>query len=763
MIEHINLLRNIGQFDSVSPPDNIAFTPFSLIYAENGRGKTMLAAVLRSLATGDPELISERQRLGSANPPHIVLSHSGQQAVFQNGAWTHTVPEIAIFDDAFVAANVCSGIDLSASNRQNLHELILGAQGVALNTALKKHVERIEKHNVDLREKDEAIPAAARGPCTVDAFCDLQADPDIDAKIQETERRLAAAKSTDAIRQRPDFIQISLPDFDVDAINAVLGQTLADLEADAAARVRTHLASLGPGGEAWVAEGMPRIALASEGLDNDICPFCAQDLEGSELIAHYQAYFSDAYETLKTAIRQTGIDIRDAHAGDIPAAFERGIRTVVQNHEFWKDFAELPEIAVDTAAISREWTVAREAVVVQLRAKEASPLEQMALTAEALKANRVYRVRIAEIAALSDSLIACNERLDIAKEQAAADDLATLNDDLSRLNAGKARFDPSIAPHCDAYLAEKAAKRTTEGQRDQTREALDRYRQQIFSAYEEAINDYLRRFNATFRLGQVQSVNIRVGSSASYCIVINQQNVNVTAEKGPSFRNTLSAGDRNTLALAFFFASLDQDPNLSQKIVVIDDPMTSLDEHRSRNTRQEMRTLYARVIQMVVLSHSKPFLCALWEDLNTDTRSAYCISRAVVGSELTEWDVRNDSITEHDKRHELLSRYTQAGDPAIERSVAQALRPILEAFMRVAYPAHFPPGTILGPFIGVCRDRLGLHTEILSEADTNELRALLDYVNRFHHDTNAAWETEAINDAELIDFAGRTLLFASRR
>jgi hypothetical protein len=139
------------------------------------------------------------------------------------------------------------------------------------------------------------------------------------------------------------------------------------------------------------------------------------------------------------------------------------------------------------------------------------------------------------------------------------------------------------------------------------------------------------------------------------------------------------------------------------------------------------------------------------------------INRAAVGSELAIWDVRNDSITEHDKRHELVSRYLQASDPVIERGVAQALRPILEAFMRVAYPAAFPPGTLLGPFIGLCQQRLGTANEILSAADTTELRALLDYANRFHHDANPAWETEAINDAEIVDIAQRTLLFASRR
>lgn len=293
--------------------------------------------------------------------------------------------------------------------------------------------------------------------------------------------------------------------------------------------------------------------------------------------------------------------------------------------------------------------------------------------------------------------------------------------------------------------------------------ALDQYRQQTFPTFEAAINDYLLRFGASFRIGEVQSVNNRAGSSASYVVVINEQNVDVTAAAGPSFRNTLSSGDRNTLALAFFFASLQQDPNLANKIVLIDDPMTSLDDHRTLRTREEIMVLAARVRQIIVLSHSKPFLCSLWEQADRNGSVALRINRAAVGSEITVWDVHSDSVSEHDKRHELVRGYLQVANPAREREVAQALRPILEAFMRVAYPEQFPPGTLLGPFIGICEQRVGGANEILSRADIVELRSLLNYANRFHHDSNPAWQTAAINDAELSDFSQRTLIFASRR
>lgn len=281
MIEKIQLLRNVGQFDSVNAAQ-FDLLKLTLIYAENGRGKTTLAAVLRSARTGDPSTILERHRLGALHPPHILLRDRTGMIAFQDGTWSRTLPDIVVFDDQFVSENVCSGMELETEHRQNLHELILGAQGVTLNAELQGHVDAVEQHNKNLKGLQETIPAAVRGRFTIDAFCAVDARADIDEAIQEAERGLAAAKSSEAVRTRPPFSAVDLPVFDMDALNGVLQRGLPELDAEAAARVQAHLRRLGAGGENWVAEGVPRIA-------DDTCPFCAQDLRASPVIAHYQA------------------------------------------------------------------------------------------------------------------------------------------------------------------------------------------------------------------------------------------------------------------------------------------------------------------------------------------------------------------------------------------------------------------------------------------------------------------------------------------
>lgn len=767
MINRLQLLRNVGLFDSVNAAANIPLARLTLVYAENGRGKTTLAAILRSLATGNAIPIAERRRLAAQNPPHVVLECTGgpPPATFQNNAWNRTFPNMAVFDDVFVDQNVYSGLAVGADHRQNLHELILGARGIALNKQLQQLVAQIETHNTALRTKAAAIPVAERGGFSVDDFCALPARTDIDLAIQTAERNLAAAREQDSVRSTSVFEVLSLPAFDVAAIEQVLQQDMPGLDAVAAARVQAHLAGIGAGGEAWIADGMGRVSAVETAGNAVACPFCAQDLTASPVITHYRAYFSDAYAKLKQAVADISTATNSAHGGDVPASFERAVRIAGERRQFWSRFCDVPEITLDTAAIARDWRAARDAITAALSAKQGAPLERITLVQSARVAVEAYELHRRSVANLDQQLQQVNAAIRVVKGKAATGNPAVLATDVTRLKAVKARHTPPIAAACAEYLAEKAAKGNTERQRDQAKTALDQYRTTAFPGYQTAINLYLERFNAGFRLDSVTSENTRGGPTCTYNVVINSTPVAVAGGAvtpgEPSFHNTLSAGDRNALALAFFFASLDQDPDMANKVVVIDDPVSSLDEHRSLTTVQELRRLAQRASQVIVLSHGKAFLCRIWEGADPVNRAALHVTRDGTGSTILSWNVDEDSITEHDRRHSLLRAYLANAAPN-NREVARAIRPLLESFLRVACPEYFPPGTLLGSFRTLCEQRIGTPQEILSAQVTQELRDLVEYANRFHHDTNPAWETELINDGELRGFVNRALRFARR-
>ncbi len=629
MIDKINLLKNVGKFASVSSGNSLPLERLTLIYAENGRGKTTLAAILRSLATGEPTPIIERRRFGAQTPPHVVIQLSNaRNLVFQAGKWNAQLPDLVIFDDTFVDRNVCSGLAVDVSHRKNLHELVLGIRGVELSQRLGLLVERIQEHNKSLRYKGGLIPATARGGLTVDSLCALPNRPHMDAEIQEKERMLAAIQEQAAVLTKPHFDGISLPTFDVATIAGILQKGLPDLDAEAANRVSRHIAELGRGGEKWISDGVE--LLPPPGSDGT-CPFCAQNLGGSSLITHYRAYFSQAYENLKRRITRLLSEVTAICDGSTQANFERSVRVSVERRYFWSKFCDISEIAIDTASIVSDWIAAGQAITNLLNAKQAAPLEQILLDRKTRNALEVYAMHRRRVSLINEEIIASNQKIHQVKEKVKAGNLEVIENELSYLRATESRFSPDIAPLCEGYLAEKSAKAATEDERDQVKIELRKYRRRVFPKYRDGVNKYLEKFNTGFRLETLTSRDSSGGPTGNYDLEINNALVRVAGGRPrpgkPSFSNTLSAGDRSTIALAFFLESLDQHYSIGDTIVVIDDPISSLDEHRSWATEREVRRLVDSAGQVIVLSHNKQFLCRMWEAVDRESRVALEIVR----------------------------------------------------------------------------------------------------------------------------------------
>ena len=768
MIDRIKLLQNIGKFNSDASGAAHELSKLTLIYADNAQGKTTLTAILRSFASGDPTPITERRRLGSQHPPKAVLKWQDvpDDVIFQSGAWSHTFPNLKVFDDHFIDENVYSGLDVAPSHRQNLHELVLGDHGVTLGVTLNRNLQvlvaRVAEHNSAISAHSAAIPEHERFGLSVDAFCGLIELPDLDDIIAAAERALKAAQDQESVLTAPTFESVGLPEFEIAVIQEVLGKDLPQLDKTAEAQVQAHIQTLGEGGESWVADGVQKAAQR----DDQVCPFCGQHLQGVDLIAHYRAYFSQEYTSLKQTVSRLINDIESNHADGKQVEFERAVNMLVQSKQFWSSYCDVPTLEIDSAAIVTAWNTARTAVANQLQAKRAAPLEPQSLDQPSVAALDMYDGHRQALAAANQMLQTTNLVIQEVKQQAQTADTNQMSTTLDRLKATKSRFREDIAPLCDVYFAELAAKEATETARGRARDALEEYRTNVFPRLEDGVNAYLERFNAGFRIGSLTSANIGggSGSTCTYNVVINnapiavRSNTNTPGE--PSFRNALSAGDRNTLALALFFSSLDRNPNLADTVVVVDDPMSSLDDHRSLATVQKVRALSRRAKQTIVLSHNKRFLCGILSGVN---RREECTTLEIApnGNESTirKWEASQDSITEHDQRYFLLAGYA-TDQSGVDQDVAEAIRFYLEGYFRVACPGRFPPGKLLGPFIQECRQQIGGTDEVIGDKTIEELENILEYANRFHHGTNPPWQAEHINPTELLGFVRRTLALA---
>lgn len=766
MIKNLKLLRNIGLFDSVQEGAKIDLGKLTLLYADNARGKTTLAEVLRSLADNDPSLIAQRKRLSSSAEPHIVieLDDGSKAVVFQNGTWSRHLPNLAVFDDAFIEKNVYSGLSVLPEHRQNLYDLILGATAVELNNQMDALVSKRENHTQELRTKGNAIPQSVRGALTIDQFCQLPANLDIDQAIRNSESGLAIAKGSEEIKNAVELDTFSLPVFKIDEIEGILQSDLDILETAALDRVQKHFAALGENGESWVREGIGRIIQVETNASEQLCPFCAQPLDGVSLIQHYQSYFSNEYAELKKKVDTALNEINAVHNENVPAEFERKLRISDERQQLWSRYCDIEAFAVDTAVVFKDWKNVRESIVSLLSKKQLSPLERINIPKEVKDLMEVYSSHIKKIEEVNQQITNANRAINVVKKQANSAELNKLSAELDRLKATKRRHSPEMSQLCDDYLEETRSKAEAETKIGEIRKELDQYREDVFPKYEKGVNGYLEKFGASFRLEKLRPQNQRSGATSTYSAKIGEASIELVkanpSENEPSFKNVFSGGDRRTLAFAFFLVSLDQHPDLAHTIVVIDDPMSSMDEGRSLTTAQLIRNLSRQAGQVIVLSHSKQFLYRLWQGTHHAESTALEIIRHPQNSStLRQWDISENLLSEHDRRHKILTEYRDKGIGK-PREIAREIRLHLEGFLRVACPEELRQGDALSKkFTDKCQQNLDSPTQILDKTKLQELEIILEYAHKFHHDTNSAWENESINDNELRSFVQRTLNF----
>ena len=289
-------ITNIGRFQNYKAVGDVTLKQSTLIFAENGRGKSTLCAILRSLQSNDPAHILGRTTLGSTTAPSIQLLADNKTVSFRTGVWTETLPHLAIFDSTFIAENVFSGEAVDLGHRRNLLRVIIGKKGINL----AKEVSDIdaEGRSVGSMIRDLRADVVRHIPPGVDfeAFTALEADPLIDEKIAAKEKELEALREAAQLKARAGLTEIKVPSIPP-GYEALLGRTISDLSTEAERRVSEHLAvhEMQGSGERWVQEGLGYI-------QDDSCPFCNQSLQGADLIREYRAFFGETYNELKDAI-----------------------------------------------------------------------------------------------------------------------------------------------------------------------------------------------------------------------------------------------------------------------------------------------------------------------------------------------------------------------------------------------------------------------------------------------------------------------------
>jgi len=750
-VQRIISVKNVGRLLNSSAYGDVTFRIYNLIFGENGRGKTTLCAIFRSLQSGDPAYIIGRRTLGEDGAPEVRILLADGPATFRNEAWDRMLPNVAVYDDSFVAENVYAGHAVDTEQRRNLFRVIIGSQGVTMARRLDEIDGQIQTKNTEIRELKAQVGRHVPPSVDPEAFLGLPADPEIDQKIADSERELQAARQADDLQRRPILSPIQLPELP-QGFSARLGRTLEGVSADAEQVLVAHLQKHEMhDGEAWLARGL-------EHIRQDECPFCGQALAGSNLIDVYRTFFSEAYHAHKGGIaalaEQIDAVVSDRTLGTIERQLDRNETAT----EFWQQYCHFePPVLPDREKLGPVLTELRQAALSLLRRNAAAPLEALKVDDSFSAADAAHHdLRIA-VDRYNEALGAANASINAKKEEARGANVELVQRELNWLQATKNRHSEDAAIVCQSLVDRQAEKDELEQQKEQTRQELDQHTVQVMGAYEQRINLYLDRFNAGFTITRTtHSYRGRVAST-SYHILINRTPVELgdanTPLNRPSFKNTLSAGDRSTLALAFFLTQLEREPNRDQKIVILDDPFTSQDGFRRNHTAQQIKRCGQLYGQVIVLSHDASFLKLLWDKVPPAERKALQLLRmGEADTRITEWDIEDAVRGRYAAAIDILQQYHGANE-GVARQVIQQIRPVLEGYCRRVCPGHFA-NDALGEIVGAVR--------ATGEADmlhpiVDDLDELNDYCRRHHHGEGGDAAEEPIDDNELGGYVRLTL------
>ena len=753
MLKKIIAIKNVGRFKNSAVTGNPQLAKHTFIVGANGYGKTTLCAVLRSLQTGEAAHVLGRKTLGAADAPSIEILLDPGQARFNGTAWNITKPEVAIFDNVFVAENVHSGEVVDIEQKRNLYRVIIGAGGVKLAAKDTELAADSRNKTSEISTAGKAIQPHVPAGMTLETFLALQNTADIVAQIEAQTRDVEALLQADAIRKRAPLSEFVLPTLPAE-LETLLARTIDDIAKDAEELLAGHLAAHGMAADGgnWIAGGLNHA--------EETCPFCGQDIRELPLVEAFRAVFSERYKALAGEITAMRVQISQDMGEAVLARLDTLAEQNNGGFDFWRQYcpikAPAPTLPANVADSIRGLAAATLAL---LNGKAAVPLDPITPDESFKDARAAYDNALTAVLTVNSAIQGINAV--IAEKKAATNpgDLKTAETELIRLKAIQIRHRAEVDTLCANHAKLTGEKDNIEKQKEVIRQQLDKHTETVMKPYQQRINKYLDAFNASFSITETKHAYSGGVATSSYQLVINNTAVDLGSGKtpahSPSFKNTLSAGDRTTLALAFFMAHLERDPAVATKLVVFDDPFNSQDAFRRRQTVLEIMKVAKKCAQVIVLSHDATFLKQVWDKSPKAERVALTIAdHRAQGSKIMPVDLENACRGRTATDIDDLQSYLATGAGGVF-DIVRKMRVVLETHCRTTYPDSFCSDDWLGDMVQKIREGGTAHP---ASALYEELDGVNDYTKQYHHGENTGDVTpDQIDPTELTGFTRRTL------
>jgi len=735
MLERFEGVNKVGLFENYRHSSDCDLGEVTLIYGENGVGKSTLAAILDSLREGNADEVIRRRSLPGDVAPTAVVRIMGKDYTFNGRNWDNQLPHdtLDVFYPGFVTRNVYSATGIDSDHRRNLCEFVIGRKAVNKVTRLANADTESRTTLTELKAIEKQLQLLIKDPDTLETFIGLLNDPKIDENIESVRAELKQAQSKDAIIAREVPRTVALAVIDRNAIVIVLEKSTDSIDVGITSIVREHINQhLDDDGENWLKYGVKHVGR------NNKCPFCAQDITGSSLVEAVCSYFSAEYriytESLLLEIQALRNQLGVSAYSEINTALSVQFAIATQ----WADEMPIDQSIVAATLTEAEatWKLAAGKLETLLVAKQAKPLDKIELIL-ADEALADYERALAFLNKVNGLLLASSKKAEERKVALAKVATAEIEQRLRCLENQKTRFEPLAKELIEKRNALMAKRATLETEKASLKKEIDESAIKVVGKYQAGINHYLEHFGCDIRIESIEPKFPSGRASVQYILKAHGHEIELGLSGAkPCFETVLSDGDKYTLALSFFLARLKDIDNLTGRIVVLDDPVNSFGSYRRILVEGIVRDLYIRGAQVIVLTHDERLAALMWRDRKLNKKIVSLqVERTRTGSQLRPWDVDSATQSEYVKQYLTLNDYLEHGGDYIQTAVC--IRPYLEHRLRHLFPG--PPLTTrdtLGDMIAEIRRSTSGSRLYVLKAKLPELESINDASLSSHHATD---------------------------
>lgn len=708
MIHKITTLTSIGKFRNYTATGQVNFHKLTLIYGDNGSGKTTLTSVIRSSATNDQQIVRSRISTNHTAPQAAQIVEAGTPQVFHSfgaSGWSVPLSNVEIFDIHFINDNVYSGFDFGDDQKKQLHQFVVGASGIAVQQQIEANkTAKTASRTLIASLEQQIIAAIGNGVTAGQVLNDLVALLPANAvgiapRIVAADSALTNARANAIIQSLPNLGALSQisTGIDFEALKTDLQATtetiqeaaLNKLYADHCQDLQSHNL---PNPEKWLEHGFKYFSKKTEEEAEEIpCPFCTQPIHSViDIIRAYTSLFNEEFNALAGRI---STHIHDVQSFNLVATTQ-GLNNIQQGNSgainSWASHLPATVLAPTYNFLPEE-----SALQIELTRLLASVQQKAQNPAVAIDITTVEDFE-RSLEGIGTGITTYNQEVTdynagITTFKAGIQTVAQAEMELSRLKRIEQRFIAATNALCTQLTAERANLKTLESDYTTLSAQQESLATAFLTTYSARINHYLNTvFKTSFKIEDVKHIAPKGQARESkigYKLTIDGLDISFQEGQPFSARECLSEGDKSTIALAFFLAKLDNDTNKADKILVFDDPLSSLDTNRRTYTVGIIRSLVDQMKQVVVLSHNEHFLHEISRDYGAAILKNLRVTEnfAARASILEVCDL--DSLVKNDyfKHVEALEEFRRTPNHQMKDTVLGWIRNVLEAHLRFKF------------------------------------------------------------------------------